>query len=184
MNAGIQWTGALTRLQPLHVIPDGAKCVGSKFVTSANMSMTSRLFFRLVAWAMIALALAGCGRTEGYRYKLTVAVNTPDGVKRASSVARVVFWPVSIPERGIMQKLTGEALYLDLGLGRRPLIALLTSYLHPKDGSSMNYAEFIKSINLGRPTISSPKCMAHLRSGTQDLPRGTHDPETRIPIGT
>lgn len=114
------------------------------------MSTTRRPSLRFAAAAVIALALAGCGRTESYRYKLTMAVNTPDGVKRASSVVDVVLWGVSIPERGIMRKLDGEALYVDLGPGRRPLIALLTSYLHPTRDAGRNNAEFIKSIRWSR----------------------------------
>jgi hypothetical protein len=86
---------------------------------------------RLAVAAVMALALAACGRSESYRYKLTLAVNTPDGVKRGSSVVEVLFRDVSIPERGTMHRLRGQALYLDLGPGARPLIALLTSRLHP-----------------------------------------------------
>src|SRR5258708_40333662 len=96
------------------------------------MSMMPRSFLRFATAAAMAVALAGCGRTESYRYKLTLAVNTPDGVKRGSSVVEVVFWNVSIPARGTMHKLRGEALYLDLGAGARPLIALLTRQLHQK----------------------------------------------------
>jgi len=82
----------------------------------------------------MAVCLVGCGRTQSYRYKLTLAVNTPDGgVKRGSSVVELQFFDVSIPARGTMHKLNGEAIYLDLGPGRRPLIALLTHQLHPKD---------------------------------------------------
>jgi hypothetical protein len=93
----------------------------------------SPFFIRLGALAAISLCIAGCGgRSESYRYKLTVAVNTPDGIKRASSVVEVLFWDVSIPARGTMHKLRGEALYLDLGFGARPLIALLTSR-HPSN---------------------------------------------------
>jgi hypothetical protein len=95
------------------------------------MAMMPRLFARFAAAALMALMLAGCGRSESYRYKLTLAVNTPDGVKRASGVVEVLFWDVSIPERGTMGKLRGQALYLDLGPGMRPLIALLTNRLHP-----------------------------------------------------
>jgi len=94
-------------------------------------------FLRLAAAAMLSLALAGCEekggeareKTASYRYKLTIAVNTPDGIKRASSVGEVQYRKVLIPERGIMDKLQGDALYLDLGPGARPLIALLTSRL-------------------------------------------------------
>jgi hypothetical protein len=88
----------------------------------------------------MALALTACGRSESYRYKLTLAVNTPDGVKRGSSVVEVLFQDVSIPERGTMHKLRGQALYLDLGPGARPLIALLTSKLHPKYGKDIRWS--------------------------------------------
>ena len=75
--------------------------------------MMPRSFLRFATAAAMAVALAGCGRTESYRYKLTLAVNTPDGVKQASSIVEVVFWNVSIPASGIMHKLRGEAVYLD-----------------------------------------------------------------------
>jgi hypothetical protein len=90
---------------------------------------------RLGALVGISLCLAGCGRT----YKLTLAVNTPVGVKRGASVVEVAFWDVSIPARGTMHKLRGEAVYLDLGSGARPLIALLTSRLHPKYGEEQRW---------------------------------------------
>jgi hypothetical protein len=98
------------------------------------MPMLPRSFLLITTVTLMALGLAGCGRTESYRYKLTLAVNTPVGVKRGSSVVEVLFYDVSIPDRGTMHKLRGEALYLDLGPGARPLIALLTSQLHSKHG--------------------------------------------------
>ncbi|MGL9623752.1 hypothetical protein QRQ56_37940 [Bradyrhizobium sp. U531] len=91
-------------------------------------------FSRFAAVLAMVVALAGCGRSESYRYKLTLVVNTPDGVRRGSTVTEWVYWEVSIPARGTPHKLRGEALYLDLGPGARPLIALLTSHLHPKGG--------------------------------------------------
>jgi hypothetical protein len=96
-------------------------------------------FLRLAALVAISLCLAGCGKTESYRYKLTLAVNTPEGVKHSSGVVELVFYEVSIPARGIMHKLRGEALYLDLGPGAKPLIALLTSQLHPKYGKEQRW---------------------------------------------
>jgi hypothetical protein len=104
------------------------------------MSMMSPFFVRLIAVVAMNLCLAGCGRAESYRYKLTMAVNTPDGVKRASSVVEVTFWAVSIPASGVMHKLNGQAVYLDLGAGTKPLIALLTSQLHPKYGSDVRWS--------------------------------------------
>jgi hypothetical protein len=94
--------------------------------------MTSPFLVRLGSLIAIGLCLAGCGRSENYRYKLTLAVNTPDGVKKASSVVEVAFFDVSIPARGTMRKLNGEALYLYLGNATRPLVALLTGPLHPR----------------------------------------------------
>jgi hypothetical protein len=101
---------------------------------------TISLSLRLIAVAACVF-LASCGRTESYRYKLTLAVNTPDGVKRGSTVGEVSFFGVSIPDRGVMHKLYGQALYLDLGPGRRPLIALLTSSLHPKQIKDVRWSQ-------------------------------------------
>ena len=103
------------------------------------MSIISLSLMRLTAVAAMGLSLAGCGRTETYRYKLTLAVDTPEGVRRASSVGEVQFFDVSIPARGTMHKLRGEALYLDLGPGARPLIALLTSQLHLTYGKEQGW---------------------------------------------
>jgi hypothetical protein len=101
------------------------------------MPMMSPFFIRLGTLVAISLCLAGCGRSESFRYKLTLAVNTPEGVKRGSSVTEWEFWEVSIPARGTPHKLSGEAVYLDLGPGARPLIALLTSHLHEKPGGTV-----------------------------------------------
>lgn len=97
------------------------------------------LLVRFAAVVTIACALAGC-RGESYRYKLTLAVNSPDGLKRASSVVEVKFFDVSIPARGTMHELNGEALYLDLGPGTRPLIALLTSKLRQRHGKEARWS--------------------------------------------
>jgi hypothetical protein len=105
------------------------------------MSMISPAFLRLVVIAVMSLCLVGCGRTEAYRYKLTLAVDTPEGVKRGSSVVEVLFYDVWFPEKGTMHKLRGEALYLDLGPGPRPLIALLTSRLHSKYGKKLLWTQ-------------------------------------------
>src|SRR5579863_7070411 len=97
------------------------------------------LIRKIVAIFLATLCLASCGKTESFRYKLTLAINTPQGAKLGSSVVEVAYYEVNFPERGIMHKLRGEALYLDLGLGARPLIALLTSQLHPKYGKEARW---------------------------------------------
>jgi hypothetical protein len=122
---------------------------------------------QLAAMVMIALALAGCGRTESYRYKLTLAVNTPDGIKRGSSVVEVKFYQVSFPERGTMHKLRGEALYLDLGPGARPLIALLTRQL-PKGGSGRHWT---RDAGPGTRWMSQVYDQAPSQDFIEDVPR-------------
>jgi len=102
---------------------------------------TSRSWLKIAAVALMAIGLAGCGRSESYRYKLTLAVETPDGIKQGSSVVDVMFYDVSFPERGTMHTLHGEALYLDLGPGKRPLIALLTRQLRD---ASMRRGEYMR----------------------------------------
>ncbi|HEX4208873.1 MAG TPA: hypothetical protein VHY56_00655 [Candidatus Binataceae bacterium] len=81
---------------------------------------------RIVAALCAALALTGCGRSASYRYKLTLSLNTPDGVRTGFNVVEIRYFDVIFPERGEVHDTRGQALYLDLGQGKRPLIALLT----------------------------------------------------------
>lgn len=57
-------------------------------------------------------------------------MNTPEGVKQASNVVEIRFYGASVPARGVVHDLNGEALYLDLGAGRRPLIVSIVNQLH------------------------------------------------------
>lgn len=82
---------------------------------------------RFATIAALALLVASCGgETESYRFKLTLAVDTPTGVKRASSVVEVTYFAVRIPDRGVMHRLRGEAVYLELEPSGKPIVALLT----------------------------------------------------------
>lgn len=120
-----------------------------------------KTFLLLAALAMVGFVVARYYfRTESYRYKLTLAVNTSEGIKRASSVTEVTFWKVSIPERGVMQRLQGEALYLDLGPTKRPMIALLTSQLHPV--YAKNDLEYQKRIRWSRDAGPGYNLLAEL----------------------
>ena len=81
----------------------------------------------------LALTVAGCSLTDQtpvYRYRLTVEVDTPDGVKTGSSVIEVdteVAGGYSIPTPGrVTNRVRGEAVTVDLGEGR-VLFALLRS---------------------------------------------------------
>ena len=62
-----------------------------------------------------------------YHYKLTISLDTPDGPKTADGVMEVSrvqagkFWETM---GGCGERIRGEAIYLDLGAGRRPLVVL------------------------------------------------------------
>lgn len=83
----------------------------------------------------IAAGLGACGESNppGYRYKLTLNVETPDGIKRGHNVVDVRFVKRNFPEKHTNIVLTGEAVYVDLGPGLRPLIALLAARDRPTD---------------------------------------------------
>jgi hypothetical protein len=54
-----------------------------------------------------------------------LTVETPDGAKTGSNVVEVALRESHFLESGLPVTLSGEALYLDLGPGRKPLVALL-----------------------------------------------------------
>ena len=88
----------------------------------------------LLGGAIAAVTLLGCGATGGrlpdYRYRLTVEVDTPEGLKTGSSVIEVktaVAGRNSIPTPGVISRRAhGEAVTVDLG-ERGILFALLRS---------------------------------------------------------
>jgi hypothetical protein len=91
-------------------------------------------YIKMLAAVAFVLVVAGYVQqcqvtdTDTYRYKLTVAVNTPDGVKQDASVVGV--WG-GCSHLGCQHSLTGEALYVDLGAGRRPLVVPITPNYKP-----------------------------------------------------
>lgn len=79
--------------------------------------------------AMPALVLAGCGDRWSWHEKITVEVETPHGVKVASSVVRKTLrhnsgWFNPPEARGASQSLSGEAVVLEVAPGKY-LFALL-----------------------------------------------------------
>ena len=66
------------------------------------------------------------GDSTTYHYKLTFNVSTPDGTKSASSVVEIKSEiSGSVWGTGAADHVRGEALYLDLGPGRRLIVALI-----------------------------------------------------------
>ncbi len=85
-------------------------------------------FWKLGAVVFLTAFLAGCTSSE--RYKMTVEVDTPDGLRTGSAV-REVWKPLDIPfpalgETSNYPNLSGEAVVVDIG-DKRHLFALLAS---------------------------------------------------------
>lgn len=77
----------------------------------------------LVAGMML---LPGCSRpTYAYRWKLTLELDVDGVTRRGAQVLHDTEYTVSFPHRGGRSIRTGQALYIDLGPGRRPLVTLL-----------------------------------------------------------
>jgi len=79
------------------------------------------------------------GDSASYRYKLSLSLDTPDGVKKGYNVVEVDYHSVQIPARGVMHRIQGQAAYVDLGPGRRPLIALLTRVRRADEVSTVGH---------------------------------------------
>jgi hypothetical protein len=73
-----------------------------------------------------SLGLSGCG-TYDWHQKLTVEIETPEGVKVGSAVTEVSWWENRVFKDGaaLQSKIRGEAVVVDLGNGRY-LFALLS----------------------------------------------------------
>lgn len=95
---------------------------------SQELVMLRRGIFRVLAGG-VAVLLSGCGLfgRNSYRFKMTVEIETPDGLKRGSSVYRVRAWRTSdlmTGGSGSDAELLGEAVAVDLP-GNKTLFALL-----------------------------------------------------------
>jgi len=88
---------------------------------------TGAIFAAMIAalWTWIALGYPA----YAHRFRLTVEVDTPDGLRSRSSVVEVerrdYGWvPVSSPGRGRVFRVRGEGVFLDLGGGRNVVVVL------------------------------------------------------------
>lgn len=91
--------------------------------------------------AGLVVLLSGCGTAlPDYRYRLTVEVETPEGLKTGSSVIEVstsMTSSTSIPSPGAVRyRLSGEAVAVDLGQ-HGTLFALLRSDVEPSWGTNL-----------------------------------------------
>ena len=78
----------------------------------------------LVIGAIVALVFVFvfAGSTYRNRFRLTIEVETPDGLKSGSSVIETRFWESgnwgTLEARGVRADARGEAVYVDLGRGK------------------------------------------------------------------
>jgi hypothetical protein len=75
-------------------------------------------------------------KRPGHKYRLTVEVETPEGVKSASGIMAV--HPDRSYSRGGRTRTKGDAVFVDLGGGKN-LVALLAHVDKPVDLDGMNY---------------------------------------------
>jgi len=128
------------------------------------------------AWlALVALVLPGCAFAEDkapdYRYRLTVEVETPEGVKTGSSVIEVeqsLSRSTAAPaEVSVQRKVRGEAVAVDLPNGKT-LFALLRS-TNNVDWASYVYV-YLAPHEKGKPFIDQLDNVLEV-TGERTLPR-------------
>lgn len=92
--------------------------------------LSNRRFVLGIALCSAVALLSSCNyRSEEFRYRMTVEVDTPQGLRTGSSVIEVEVsdsGPNSFPEAGLNTKVRGEAVAVDLP-GGKVLFALLSS---------------------------------------------------------
>jgi hypothetical protein len=103
-----------------------------------------------------------------YRYRLSVEVETPDGLRSGSSVIEVRYemFPQFLTERDHISHVFGEAVFVDLGHGKN-LVGLLAS---GPSGEDVDYPGSIifQAFNLDSNDPNTPKRLSRLQ-GKRDL---------------
>jgi hypothetical protein len=106
--------------------------------------------------------------TYTYRYRLSVEVETPDGLRSGSSVIEVRYemFPELLTERDHISRVFGEAVFVDLGQGKN-LIGLLAS---GPIGEDVDYPSgvVLQAFKLDGNDPNTPKRLPRLQ-GRRDL---------------
>ena len=132
--------------------------------------MIRRRFLQALGVGGASALLSGCTyRSESYRYKLTLSLNTPDGVKTGSVVHEFTTAHAYSLLNGEVYPygFRGEALFVDLGPGRKPLITTLKGRCHKTwapfcvGENGMNY----ESWDIRRATNIFSERWDHITSG-------------------
>ncbi len=99
------------------------------------------------------------------RYRLTLSVNTPDGVKTGSNVVQMRAPGVAINET---PELLGQATVVDLGAGQPLLVALMTKVLRTsQQGHDFAWGEIGPHLNLFKPCFRSSSPPNRLTPGME-----------------
>ena len=119
--------------------------------------ITRRIAIGLMAAAIVLPALSACGSTDTFRYKMTVEVETPEGVKTGYAVREIVqHRPPNIPMLGEDRGSTsviGEAVAVDIAPGKT-LFALLTGRDGYVDYAGSGVAAIFRVMGAARPGIA------------------------------
>lgn len=125
---------------------------------------------RVTVWvtvaALLLCALYYLNRPE-HKYRLTVEVQTPDGVKSGSGVMAVYMGKDSgiLPGAGGAIDIRGDAIYVDLG-GAKNLVAILAHGMNALDYDGMSYLAMNGFAAVGRKVRFKD---VNLLSGTVQL---------------
>lgn len=131
-------------------------------IIRAPMSALNRRSCLIVLAGCAALAIPACEPSlPDYRYRLTVEVDTPDGVRTGSSVIQVashVSSQYSLAPGDVTTQVTGEAVAVDLP-GGRTLFALLS-----KPGSAEGANSYALDALVPKPWVGSDEYIAEVNA--------------------
>src|SRR5436190_2340702 len=137
------------------------------------MPIMRRVAFAIIAAIMLSPLFLYFGYkhlypTYTYRYRLSVEVETPDGLRSNSSVIEVRYetFPEILTERDHISRVFGEAVFIDLGRDKN-VVALLAS---GPSGEDVGYPAGVvfQAFKLDGNDPNTPKLLPQLQ-GKRDL---------------
>lgn len=135
---------------------------GDHMITRKPLSALDRRSYLMLLLGCAALSMVGCAPAlPDYRYRLTVEVDTPDGIRSGSSVIQVashVSSEYSLAPGDVTTQVTGEAVAVDLP-GGKTLFALLSK---PNSADGANAYAFDALIS--KPWVGSKEYVAEVNA--------------------
>ncbi|MBJ7440745.1 MAG: hypothetical protein JHD35_17200 [Sphingopyxis sp.] len=131
-------------------------------ITSESLSALGRRSCLMMLAACATLPMVGCTpELPDYRYRLSVEVDTPDGVRSGSSVIQVashVSSKYSLAPGDVTNQVTGEAVVVNLP-GGKTLFALLS-----KPGSAEGASAYALDALISKPWVGWKEYVADVSS--------------------